>query len=95
MKNFVQTFTIEIPIRMVKAPYTQYPNKKDTINFVLMSDWAQDVILKDGNKWFSFFKESNTFKLTHKITGKYIDIAVRSTRTGKNYSILARYKVNN
>lgn len=93
VKQFVETYESDFPIKAVQLPYSKNINRKSEIKFEIQSDYAEEIALLDENKWNSFTKENNTFTLTHKPTGKVLQICVKINWFDKNFSTIAKYKV--
>ncbi len=92
VEEFAETFTIPCPVKAIQLPYTKKIKRSETIEFILQSEQATEMVLIDGKDWIPFTKEGNTFSLSHQPKHKKISITLKTSKTGKNYSGIINYK---
>ena len=93
VKEFVEIYSYEFPIKVIQVPYTLNLTRQSEIKFEIQSDYAEEIALVDDNNWNYFKKENNTFTISHKPTGKELSICVKINSFDKNFSTIAKYKV--
>ncbi|OFY87012.1 MAG: hypothetical protein A3F72_03305 [Bacteroidetes bacterium RIFCSPLOWO2_12_FULL_35_15] len=93
VKEFVKTYSYDFPIKVIQLPYSQNLNRQNEIKFEIQSDYAEDIALIDDNSWLYFTKENNVFTISHKPTGKNLQICIKINWFDKNFSTIVKYSV--
>lgn len=93
VKEFVETYNNEFPIKVIQFPYSQNLIRQSEIKFEIISDYAEEIALLDNNNWSFFKKEKNSFIISRKPTGEELQICVKINWFDINFSTIAKYKV--
>lgn len=93
IKEFVETYSNDFPIKVIQFPYSKNLNRQNEIKFEIQSDYAEEIALLDDNTWNYFKKENSSFTISHKPTGKELQICVKINSFDKSFSTIAKYKV--
>jgi transglutaminase/protease-like cytokinesis protein 3 len=89
--GFVKVFNQQHPVKVTKAPLTKYLTRNNKVSFIVVSDFAESVALKEDGKWYFFLKELNTFSLDYEPRGKSVIITVLD-KDGNTYKRLLEYE---
>ncbi|MBK8344732.1 MAG: hypothetical protein IPL12_16445 [Bacteroidetes bacterium] len=93
VKEFVEIYSYEFPIKVIQVPYALNLTRQSEIKFEIQSDYAEEIALVDDDNWHYFKKENNTFTISHKPAGKELSICVKINSFDKSFSTIAKYKV--
>jgi hypothetical protein len=93
IKEFVEAYPMDFPIKVIKLPYSRNLNTESELIFEIESEYAEEIVLIDGDIWYNFEKKNNTFTLTHKPLGKEIRISVKINWFDKDYYPILEYKL--
>jgi hypothetical protein len=74
--GFVKVFDQQHPVKVSKGPFTEYLARNKMVSFIVESDFAKSVALKEDSKWYFFRKANNVFSMDHVPTGKSVIITV-------------------
>jgi hypothetical protein len=93
IKEFVEVYPTEFPLKVIKIPYTTFLVKNKATDFAISSDYAEEIALVEGDKWNYFKKENNRFSLTYIPTGKAVKISVKINSFDKSFYTLLKYQI--
>jgi transglutaminase/protease-like cytokinesis protein 3 len=93
VKEFVEAYALEFPTNASLLPYSQSVSRDNEITLQIQSDYAEEIALIDGKTWHYFTKDNNTFTLSHKPTGKQLEICVKINWYDKSFKTIIKYNV--
>lgn len=93
-KEFVEMYDSGFPMKIVRMPYSKNQPVGQELSFKIQSDYAEDIVLVDGNDWHHFKKQDNTFTLLHKPASSELQISVKINWFDDEYLTIAAYSKN-
>lgn len=93
IEEFVAMYDMEFPMKVIDLPLAKNQRVGRELSFKIQSDYADDIVLIDGDNWLHFTKQDNTFTLLHKPISSNVEIAIR-INWFDDYSTLAAYSSN-
>ena len=92
-KDFVETYSPDLPLKAIRMPYANNLKKGEPVTVVISSDYAEQIAVVNKPVWVYFAKKDNQFSITYTPLDTTLEIAVKTNSYDKTFSTLAVYHV--
>jgi Transglutaminase-like superfamily len=91
-KEFIETYSLDYPIRAIELPFTKKIVRGNEYNFSFESEYLENVVIIDDGQWINLKREGNVFKIKHTPKGDKLQIAVKVNWFDDEYSTIVVYE---
>ncbi|HEU5289630.1 MAG TPA: transglutaminase domain-containing protein [Cyclobacteriaceae bacterium] len=92
-KEFVETFDLDYPVNGAALPITKKILRGTEYNFLLESEYLENVILIDDGQQVELKREGNSYQMKYIPRGEKLQIAVKVNSFDTKFSIIAVYDI--
>lgn len=93
LNELVKLYPIELPVYQIEMPIQPMLEKGQEYTFIFQSDYAEKIMLIDGEQWIPFKKEKDRFSIIYKPGSDRLKIGVKFNVFDSWYHTIAEYKI--
>lgn len=93
IEEFADPYSIDQKVKIISAPYPKNLNSIESIEFVIVSEYAGDIAVINNAEWTHFEQNGSTFSLKIKPRAGKLSLAAKFDPRLKTYETFLQYNV--